>query len=854
MSLSRRYPASRLEDDDTFWGRLSPTTRHCAALGILLVIAVSFFAPAVFEGKALHGTDVVSWRANAEAILDYEERTGERVLWAPNVFSGMPSFLMRYQEVVPQADTVINALRPYAWPASHLFVLFVGVYLLVYYLTRNHFSGVLSAVAFGLTTYIPIILSVGHNTKFAALAYAPFVLLAFVYTLRNPSLLGGLFFAGALALDLRAKHPQITYYVLMLALVWWIVELIAAWQDEELVPFAKSTGWLALGTGGALLMVAHPYLAIYEYKQFSVRGAEAVAAGNGDGGASAWQKAMQWSQGPKELFTLVVAEAFGGGGRTYWGPKTFTEGPHYIGGVVAALSGLTVWKVRSRATWGLGAGVIVTMLFALGKHAPWINGPMFNYFPFFESFRAPETWLSISALGLAVLGGIGLDYCLERSEDRTTEQEKTQSILYVFGGVLAVMLLLRVGPNLFFDFEKKNERQRMVQAIQQQRPDLSIQSPQVQQFIRKQMQNRKDERRAAFTSDATRTLLAVGAALVLLWLYRRRRLTAAWLVGGLVVTIVLIDLWGVDRRYLSTDQFSTQPDAEAKIPTTAVDQYIRKQVDASGGPGRFRVLPLRTPYSRNPTGGRAAYASYHYQSIGGYHAAKLQRYQDYIDHIAQLTGRSVPNENALDLMNTRYIVAQQQLPGTRIVYRDQQSGTLVLENPDAVARGFFVGETEVVADPRQTWQRLRSSSFDPRRTAVLPEPLEAPVTPIDSGSTAEATLESYTPMEIEWSLQTDAPRLFVASEVYYPAGWNAYLDGEPVPIHRANYLLRGVHVPEGEHTLVMRFEPKADRYGIWVAGTTTAAVYGSIVGILGWGYRRRWRQFFSEEVDDDASA
>ncbi len=839
MSSLPRRSSSQLQARDTFWGRLSPTARHGTCLALLLVVAVSFYSPMIFGGKDIHGIDSISWRANAEALIEYQEETGEHALWAPNVFSGMPAFMINYKLAIPQVDDIADAARPYAWPVSHLFFLLLGVYLLVYYLTRNHISGLLSALAFGFTTYLPIILSVGHNTKFIALAYAPYVLLTFIYTLRNPSLLGGLSFAAALGIELRAKHPQITYFLLMMALVWWIVELWHAWDEDEFAPFAKSTGWLALGTGLALLLVAQPYLAIYQYKQYSVRGAEA-AAGGGGGGAMGWEKTMRWSQGPKELLTLVMADAFGGGGQTYWGPKTFTEGPHYIGGVILALSGLAVWRVRSRLTWGLGAGVLATIVFSLGKYASWITWPMYQYFPFYEAFRAPETWLSISALGLAILAGIGLDDVLRTDTDRHAEGEKTQALLYSFGAVGGLVLLVMVGKGVLFDFENPRETQ-VVERIEQ-RPNLTRSNPQVQRFYQ-QLEQRKTQRREALQADAFRTLLAVGVALLLLWLYRRRTLSG-WLAGGLVVLIVVVDLWGVDRRYVGDDQFSRQPDLESQIPTYRFDQFLTKQMEQAGGLGHFRVYPLQAPYQNE------AVASYHYESAGGYHGAKLQRYQDYLDHILQASQGGTPNENAFDLMNVRYILAQQQLSGTEVAYRDEQNKTLVLENPDALPRAFFVGQTDVVEGAKQTWERLRSSSFDPRQTALLPEALDAPVTPIDSGSTTQVRLESYTPPEIEWTLQTEAPRLFVASEVYYPAGWNAYLDGEQVPIHRVNYLLRGVHVPEGEHTLVMRFEPSADRYGRWIAGTTTAGVYGGILLMLGLRYRRR-DSLLDESADED---
>ncbi len=545
---------------------------------------------------------------------------------------------------------------------------------------------------------------------------------------------------------------------------------------------------------------------------------------------------MRWSHGPGELFTFVVADAFGGGGQTYWGPKTFTEGPHYVGGVVAALAGLAVWRVRTWLVWGLGLGVLGTALFSLGKYAAWLNWPMFQYFPFFDAFRGPEMWLSVTALALAVLAGIGLDYALRREERRGRRAQSTdprqRPLLIAFGAVFGIVALVWLAPNTFFDFEKPNEQQRIRQALLRQNPNVSPQNPRVQKAVQQQMQKLKTQRRDALTTDTQRTLLFLVLAAGVLVLYRRETLPA-WGAGLAVVAIVGIDLWGVDSRYMGPDRYSSQ-DVEQSIPTYQFDQFIKKRQEEAGGLGQFRVLSL---VEGDPTS--KARPSYHYENVGGYHGAKLQRYQDYLDHILQVTGSGPPNENALDLMNTRYIAARQQLPGTEVAYRSQKSGVLVLENTDAVPRGFLVGQTEVVEDPKQMWSRLRSSSFDPRQTALLSEPLDQPVTPIDSNGTAEVTMEHYEPEEIRWTVETDAPRLFVASEVYYPAGWNAYLNGEQVPIHRINYLLRGVHVPEGEHTLEMRFEPKADRYGTWIAWVSTIFVYGGVFALVGMRVRRQ---------------
>ena len=831
--------------DDGFWSRLSPLQRHGLILGVLLAVSLAFFAPIHFGGQALQGSDTLNWRGMAEAMIEHEEETGEQALWAPNLFGGMPGFLVNYDPAVPQLDSIVDWVRGFAWPTSHHFVLLAGVYFLVFYLTKNSLAGLVAALAFGLTTYIPIILGVGHNTKFVAMAYAPYVILAFAHTLRRPTLLAGLLFAGALALELRARHPQITYYVMMLIGTWWAVEVVGALRNdrERQIKLAKSTGWLALGTGLALLMIAQPYLAINEYRDFTTRGA--APGGQAGEGALDWEYAMQWSQGPSEMITLLIADAFGGGGETYWGPKPFTEGPHYTGAAAIALALIAVWKVRRNAVYGLGIGVVLTSLFAMGRHAEWMNRPMFEYFPFFDSFRTPETWLSITTLAIAVLAGLGMNYIMQRDPSRKSKRRgrdiksdfnnpRTKSVYVVFGGLFVAILAFIVLDDTLLSFEQPQEEQQIMQAIQQQQPGISPDDPEVQQFIQQEMAERREERQSAFRNDALRALLFLGLAGLAFGLYRRERI-APWVAAGLVAIVVIVDLWGVGERYLDEERLAPDRSAAELIEqrhTYGFDRFIKERVEEASGPGHFRVLPL----ALNPMNN--AMPSYHYEQIGGYHGAKLQIYQDYIDHMLQL-GDGRPNQNALNLMSTRYVIAQQELPGMETVYRDDQTGILVLENPEALPRAFLVGETEVIDNAEQTWERLRDPNLNLQETAILPEPLERDIEPVGDGSTAEVELESFTPNEIEWTVATDAPRLFVASEVYYPAGWDAYINGEEVPIHRVNYLLRGLHVPEGEHTVTMRFEPAADQIGRWVSGVTTALTYGGIFLLLGLKIRRR---------------
>ncbi len=845
----RQRDTEQAERKDGFWARRPGWMQHLICLLVLLVVSVGFFAPLHFSGKSLVGGDTVNWRAMAEAMIEYTSETGEQALWAPNAFAGMPGYMISYADQVPQIDDVASFLRDYIWPTSHFIFLLLGAYLLVFFLTRNRLAGVLGACAYGLTTYLPIILTVGHNTKFIALCFAPWLVLAFVYALRRPRLLSSLLFAVALAANLRAGHVQITYYFTFLIGLWWLVEGIGAWREERLARFGKATGWLALGSLLGVLMVAQPYLVSAEYKAYSIRGA--AAATEAEPGGLDLDYAMRWSQGPGELLTLAVADAYGGGSRggVYWGPKPFTEGPHYLGGIVLLLAALGLWGLRRRAVWGLGLAAGMMTLFALGHHFLLLNRLMYNYFPLFDAFRAPETWMSAVAFALAVLAALGLAYVVRRAPSEEAAEQKTRRVQIASGAAVGLAALLwPFGPALL-DFEKPGQRQQveqqLAQRIAQQQPDVPLQSAQVQQFIRQQAAQAlaplEAEREDLFRSDALRTLLFVllaGGALV----FYRRGTLPAWAVQGALVLLVVLDLGGVGRRYLNEDALVVSENISAQIEQYDFDRYILEQRVEAGGPGHFRVASFE--FGRSPM--TNARPSYFYQSIGGYHGAKLRRYQDYIEHILRdpQTGRI--SENALDLLNVRYVVAPQPLPGTEVAFRDEATGQLVLRNPDAVPRAFFVGETAVVESARQTWERLRSEDFNPRRTALLPAPIEGfETTPLDTtgaGDTTSVTLESYTPREIVWQVRTDAPRLLVVSEVYYPAGWNATLDGESAPIHRADYLLRAVPVPEGEHRLVMRFEPAGHRIGLWTSAVSTVLVYGGVLVLLGLAFARRRRR------------
>ena len=839
-SRSRVRRAGPVTREASAWERLPTWGQDAICLGFLLVVALGFFAPTTFGGRTLAGGDTVQWRASAEAQLAYEQETGDRALWAPNVFGGMPGTLITGGAEVPGADTVLNRLRGIGlWPVAHFFALLVGTYLLVLYLTRSRLAGVVAAVGYGLSTYLPIILTAGHNTKFIALAYAPWLLLAFAALVRRQpedgwmkNALLTLLFAIAASVNLRAGHVQITYYVVVAALIWWTAEGVAQVREGRGRAFALSTGLLGVGSALALAIVADPYLLQWEYKAFTTRAA-------GPGGGLAWEYAMAWSQGLGELLTLVVPDAYGGGGPTYWGAKPFTAGPHYVGPTVALLALVGVLGVARRSVVAFGVGALVMTLFALGENLPLVNRTAFEVLPLFNAFRVPETWLSVVVLLLALLAGWGAYYLQRREATPEAETRKRRLVLGAAAGLALLVGGLWATGGGPLAFERPDEAAQVELAAAQQF-GLSPGSPEVRQAAGQYLGGVRAQRAERFSADAGRALLflALAVALVALRLWDR---APSWAVLGGLALLVTADLWGVGRRYFNEDDPSLRRRAalEAAVPRTAVDDFLVAQVEAAGGPGAFRVLPP------NPT--QNAVPSYYVESVGGYHGAKLALVQDYFDRLLP-DDSTVFNRNALRLLAARYVVAPGVPPGLAGVFQDPQTGLVVSEDTTALPRAFLVDRVEVVPDEAAVIERLRGPRFDPARTALvmgLPAGVSAGAlsgAPPDSGAVS-VELQRFRPDEIVWRVRSDRPRLLVASEVYYPAGWTATVTTagslDEVPIVRTDYLLRGVPVPAGEHIVTMRYNPPTRRTGLLVSWVSTLLVYLGAVGLAGLLWYRR---------------
>ena len=821
------------------WDRLSERNQHLVSLTVLLILSVTFFAPIHFSSKQLVAGDTIQWRAMAQSMIEHEEESGEASYWAGRVFAGMPGYMISPELSIPQVDTLMRELRKLAWPSSHMMLLLAGMYLLAWYLTRESLASVLAAVTYGFTTYIPVILVAGHNSKFIALAWAPWMLLAFIHAMRKRSVVSGLLFAVALAANLRAGHVQITYYVTFIAGIWWLVEGVHAYRTDTSLAFLRSTGMLIIGSVLGLMMVAQPYLAHAELTPFTTRG----SAVGGAAGGMAWEYAMAWSQGIGEMLTLLIADAYGGASPTYWGDKTFTGGPHHLGAMAIMMSFIAIWKVRDQTTLALVISAVLIMIFALGENMAIVNRGMFNYFPLFSAFRVPETWLSVLALVAALLGARGLVSIRRKRNEEITLMR--QPWLRTGGGLAVFLVILLVFGTSIMGFEQPFERGTLLSQIQAQNPAISASDPRVVSFIDSELATRVEERVDRFQADAGRALAVLLVGGLFLYLYHRRKIPY-WLLACLIVLIVAVDLMGVGRRHVREEVLSEVRQVQNLVPRYPFDDFLLGQKEILGGEGAFRVLSLEN--GLHPT--KNARPSYFHESLGGYSGAKLRVYQDFLDNILFSSGVSGLNSAAMNMTNVRYLVANRAIPGYELVFQDDQTDMSVFENPDVLQRAFLVENVTLVPDAQTAWGLLNSPDFNPAREALvydavsLPEELLSSYEP-DSTSVLSVVTESYQAEDMTFRVRTDRARLLVVSEVYYPRGWKATVNGEPTQIVQVNHLLRGVAVPEGESTVRMLFSPSSQSNGVLITGIGTVLTYGLLL-IFGFMFIRDKRRIYAE--------
>jgi len=810
------------------WQRALP---HVLAVLFFVVLACAYFSPIVFDHKSLVQHDISQFQGGAHEAQEYAKATGKEALWNNSMFSGMPAYLISLHfsgDLTPYLQKIMTVGLPPV--VANLFLALLCGYVLLVALGVRPLVATVGAVALGFSSYNLAILVAGHNTKSYALAYAPLVLGGLLVAFRRNKWLGAALFTFGLAMNLRANHIQITYYLLLLVAIFGVVELVAAVRAGQLPAFAQRVALLAVGGALALGVSFGRLYTTYEYSKYSNRSpSELKARPAAPGQAAAPSQAQQdrdyafaYSYGISESMTLLVPNFYGGSSSmplgtdsnlaragmpteylaqmpTYWGDQPYTAGPVYLGVVVSFLFILGLFVVDKRTRYWLLAGTILSLLLAWGKNFETFNNLIFDYLPGYRSFRAVSMGLVIAQLAVPLLGALALSKVLRPTPataplpGQTPEPDDTlRKVLYagaVTSGVLVLAWVLSFG----FDFAsavdasltKSGFTPQWLGALRADRADL-------------------------LRNDIWRGLFFVGAALGVLYFHRKGKLGATP-AAAVMVALVLIDLWGADRRYLNADSFQRTTIAESFEPTPA-DQQILQDKDLS-----YRVLNTGNPFNEAQT-------SYFHKSIGGYHGAKLRRYQDLIER--QI---SQNNQQVLNMLNTRYIV-----------FASQQQGqpAQVQRNPEALGNAWFVSEVKTVQNPDEEMAAL--DKFTPAITAVVDAskfPDVKPATYDPQGSTIALT--TYTPDALTYRCNALRPGFVVFSEVYYAAGWQAFLDGKPVPHVRANFVLRAMPIPAGAHTVEFKFEPKAYTVGNGVSLASSIGLLLVMAGAVVYGVRKK---------------
>lgn len=805
--MSRSQNTSLKED---FISRLSDKKQHGIALLILFILPLILYSPIFFGGQQFMGTDITQWRAGSESVIEFIEEYDEHPNWATNMFSGMPSYVIHNPGSPPNIDTFIKKISGSVQPLLYFWVLLSGAYFFFVIQGVRPFSSALGSILIGFTTYLPIIIEAGHYNKFVAFALIPWMFVGYYLVSRSQKKLAAFFvFALAMTLQIRANHPQVTYYFLYLLGFWWIYDSWLAYKKDEIMDWLQRTG-IAFGAGVlAIICSIDLYWRLYEYAQYSTRGGSTLESTGGGGGLSL-EYAFSWSQGIGELLTLVIPGLYGGSsGEAYWGPKSFTSGPHYFGAIAFVLALIGIFRYRKKIKYlffGVGS---LTALFSLGYHFPLLNEFMFNYMPYFNKFRTPEMWLIATVFCFSVLAVYGIEALFDIAKSK---QKSINDLFLPLGIALGLGVVFAFGSDALLSYEKPGEVQQYAQQLARQN-NVSPDNPQVQQrvqnFINTQV---KPQRKEMASSDSTRYLiLALLASGLIVGLVKRKISKGYFLIGLLL--LAGYDMLSVDSRYVAEDQLVSdrmEPEQLIQQQQQPVDKFIMENIESKEG-YPYRVFPLmRNPFNN-------AIPSYFYPTIGGYTGAKLAHYQDLIDNF--LTGQNRPTINAsthavLDMLNVKYVTAQQQLPFNGYTEVYNQNGQRAYLNDDVLPKAFFVDSIREVASPQQAVDLMQSDSFNPAETAIVETDQSLSVS---QDTTAEVSVTNYNAKAIELQTSTSEENFLVLSEIYYPAGWEATIDGEPTEIFKTNFVLRGLQVPAGDHTIRMTFEPASNIWGLRIA-------------------------------------
>ncbi len=807
---------------------------YIAAFFIFLFLTLAYLSP-VLEGKKLQSNDVSNFKGMSKEIADFRAETGEEPLWTNSMFGGMPAYQIstKYNSnLIRYIDKIFRLGLPH--PAWIVFLYMFGFYILLIVLRVNPWLSIAGAIAFGFSSYFFIILEAGHNSKAHAIAYMAPVLAGFILTYRGKYIWGGLMTVLFLALELLAGHPQITYYLMLAVLIFGITEFFNAVKTKNFQPFIRSSAVVIIAVILALLTNIASLWATWEYGKYTIRGKTELTTEK-ENRTSGLDKdyATQWSYGVGETMTLIIPDVRGGASgiigndeyaldgvdnrfkeyvansaNRYWGNQPFTSGPVYVGAIIMFLFLYGLFIVKGKLKWWVLAATILSVMLSWGKNFMPLTEFFLDYVPGYNKFRAVSMILVIAELMIPIIAILAINQIFN---DPGSFKKKINIFgisinpFYLSFGVTAgVSLLFALFPGAFFSFLSDQE----VQTIASQQKSNPEYGKQITEFFA----NVEIARARILKADAFRSFIYIVLAAGVIWAFANSKLKMGYAIA-LITLLILVDMWSVDKRYLNNEKFVSKSKVNVPFRATKADEFILKDKDPD-----FRVLNLTVdPFADAST-------SYYHKSIGGYHGAKLRRYQELYDH--QIKGKF--NMAVLNMLNTKYIIQP-----------DENKQPAVSPNMQALGNAWFVQEIKWVKNADEELDAL--SDFNPAKTAVIDERFETDLKGYTSimDTAALIRLIEYAPNDLKYQVNTLKDQLAVFSEIYYPKGWNAYVDGELKTHFRVNYVLRGMIVPAGKHLVEFKFEPKAYNIGEKISFASSLLVILLVLGYIGFEIKKK---------------
>lgn len=792
---------------------------HILVIAAFFALSLTYFSP-LLDGKKIQQGDIVHWLGTAKETIDYREKYNEEPLWTNSLFGGMPTYQLStlYPSNWPaRINHFLDQL--FVNPASYLFLSMLGFYILALTFNVSIPIAFMGAVGYGLATYFMVSLEAGHNSKVNAIGYMAPVISGVLLAYRGKYWLGFSITALALSLQVASNHLQITFYLAYAIVLIVLVQLIVAIKEKSLLNFTKASAFLLVAAILAVLPNITNILVTSEYGKYTTRGPSELTS-NTENKTTGLDKdyATAWSYGIAETFNLMIPNFKGGESGAigknevalknvdpnfkpivsqldqYFGDQPFTAGPTYMGAIIVFLFVLALFFLEGAIKWWIIAATLLSIMLAWGKHFMPLTDFFLDYIPGYNKFRTVSMNLVVANITIPLAGILVLKKIVDNPSVVTEKIKWFYAAFALTGGLCLLMYLM---PDMFNTFLKDGE----YESLSKQLADAGWPANQQADLL----DNLQIARKNIFTADALRSFFLITLAAALIWLFVKNKLSAM-VLGISLSVLVLGDLWMVDKRYVNNESFVSAKLMDKPIQPNAANLAILQDNDPN-----FRVFNLTVnPFSDATT-------SYFHKSIGGYHAAKLKRYQELIEYHL-----SKNNMRVINMLNTKYFI----VPGP-----DKQP--IAQRNYEALGNAWPVKQVKWVKNADEEIEAL--NEFSPATEAVIDVRFKSLLEGKSFGedSTATITLKSYKPNELVYEYNGGTSNQFVVfSEIYYDKGWDAYIDGVPAEYVRCNYVLRGMFLPEGKHEIVFKFYPKSYHTGEKIA------LAGSILLLLlaGFGF------------------